>query len=408
MAYRNNIIRKYYTSVASFISDLTDELVAAGWTLHDDQSGSSYKVFKSGANINGLYGYMKVSWTTSAITCTAYLYWNNSTHTGYGKAYDAYGYPFSESGTYAWIYANEQRFFFVTLIGSTYRVDGAGHFTPFTNVFTTLTANASSGSNVQITVANTAGFIAGQKYFIVDNSTGMRDWVQIASINDSTHMTIASLPNSYTSGSGFGTTPIVFVNFFYASGTGWVCMQVVSTQMSGSGACLVSSDGCAIFANLYPQDTPDNYSHQLNILEPVILVSKNYFAPYIYATIGFADDFVFRTSLSLANEDACLYTDGKLRHDSGTSSGSNGTNTLNDTSKNWTTNQFQNKIVYISGGNGSGQIRKISSNTATQLTVSVDWAVTPDSTSTYVIVDEAYRYFKDASSNWFFVFREGA
>jgi len=164
MAYRNNIIRKYYTSVASFISDLTDELIAAGWTLHDDQSGSSYKVFKSGANINGLYGYVKVAWTTATINLKSYLFWNNTTHTGYGSSYGPSGYdwPFSESGTYAWIYANEQRFFFVTLIGSTYRVDGAGHFTPFTNVFTTLTANASSGSNVQITVVSTTGFIDGQ------------------------------------------------------------------------------------------------------------------------------------------------------------------------------------------------------------------------------------------------------
>lgn len=69
----------------------------------------------------------------------------------------------------------------------------------------------------------------------------------------------------------------------------------------------------------------------------------------------------------------------------GTSSGSNTTTTLNNTGKAWTTNQWANYQVEITGGTGAGQIRTIASNTGTALTVSSAWTVTPDGTSTYAI-----------------------
>jgi len=74
---------------------------------------------------------------------------------------------------------------------------------------------------------------------------------------------------------------------------------------------------------------------------------------------------------------------------SGTSSGSNTTTTLNDTSKNWTVNQFVGQYVYITGGTGAGQTAGyIVSNTATQLTIKSAWpTATPDATSTYVIAN---------------------
>jgi len=45
-------------------------------------------------------------------------------------------------------------------------------------------------------------------------------------------------------------------------------------------------------------------------------------------------------------------------------------NTLSNTAKSWTTNQWTNSQVRITAGTGAGQVRTISSNTATQLTVS--------------------------------------
>jgi prepilin-type N-terminal cleavage/methylation domain-containing protein len=80
--------------------------------------------------------------------------------------------------------------------------------------------------------------------------------------------------------------------------------------------------------------------------------------------------------------------------DSGTSTGTNTATTLNDTGKSWTANEWQNFSVVITGGTGLGQIRTVTSNTVTQLTVSSAWTTTPDSTSTYVV-----RQVGDIASN---------
>lgn len=75
--------------------------------------------------------------------------------------------------------------------------------------------------------------------------------------------------------------------------------------------------------------------------------------------------------------------------DTGTSSGTNSTTTINDTTKSWTVNAHAGKYVYLTGGTGvTAAAGYIVSNTATQLTVLTAWAgATPDATSTYAIVD---------------------
>lgn len=59
--------------------------------------------------------------------------------------------------------------------------------------------------------------------------------------------------------------------------------------------------------------------------------------------------------------------------------------TLTNSGKTWTTNQWANFQVRITGGTGAGQTRSISSNTGTVLTVSANWATNPDATSIYNI-----------------------
>ncbi len=58
--------------------------------------------------------------------------------------------------------------------------------------------------------------------------------------------------------------------------------------------------------------------------------------------------------------------------------------TLTCSTKTYTTNNWVNYQVRITGGTGIGQIRTITANTATQLTVAT-WTVTPDATSTFEI-----------------------
>lgn len=71
--------------------------------------------------------------------------------------------------------------------------------------------------------------------------------------------------------------------------------------------------------------------------------------------------------------------------DTGTSSGGNTSTTLNHTGKSWLANAWTNAQLRITGGTGAGQVRTVTSNTATALTVAAAWTVTPDATSGYSI-----------------------
>lgn len=71
--------------------------------------------------------------------------------------------------------------------------------------------------------------------------------------------------------------------------------------------------------------------------------------------------------------------------DTGTSTASNTQNTMNDTGASWATNEWTGGGIYISSGTGSGQYRRISTNTATQVTLQDAWDTIPDVTSTYAL-----------------------
>lgn len=68
----------------------------------------------------------------------------------------------------------------------------------------------------------------------------------------------------------------------------------------------------------------------------------------------------------------------------GTSSGSNSSTTLNDTSRAWTASSRIGWLLTLIDGTGASQTRTVSANTGTQLTVPV-WDTTPDATSTYTV-----------------------
>jgi hypothetical protein len=124
-------------------------------------------------------------------------------------------------------------------------------------------------------------------------------------------------------------------------------------------------------------------------------------------------DFATNTYTTLANANlpASIGTDGKLvtAHffmngqalsiASGTAT-SGAASALTNTSKSWTTNQWTNFYLTITGGTGVGQQRTVSSNTSTTLSVSSAWAVQPDATSTYSLAgnDSWIYYFGNNSA----------
>jgi hypothetical protein len=62
-----------------------------------------------------------------------------------------------------------------------------------------------------------------------------------------------------------------------------------------------------------------------------------------------------------------------------------GANTLTNSARNWSTNQWANSQVRITAGTGAGQIRTVASNTGTVITTSANWTTNPDATSQYSI-----------------------
>jgi hypothetical protein len=94
--------------------------------------------------------------------------------------------------------------------------------------------------------------------------------------------------------------------------------------------------------------------------------------------------------------------------ESGSRSGG-GPATLIDATKNWPTNFYANAIVRIISGAGAGQTRRITSNTATQLTVSTNFSPALDPTSRYEIevvsevgiaTSASATAITDVSKNW--------
>ena len=152
-----------------------------------------------------------------------------------------------------------------------------------------------------------------------------------------------------------------------------------------------------------PFSHPKPYSHLIQIPEQ----NKYLLQPFWFSTV--IENLAANVSAGLAYNDEFILLCGDTgmtsedtfsvgRLDTGTSSGSNDSTTLNDTSKTWTTNAYAGKVIIITGGLGAGQIKKIASNTATAITLESGWIfeVVP-TTSTYIICDEGYRYSATAS-----------
>lgn len=59
---------------------------------------------------------------------------------------------------------------------------------------------------------------------------------------------------------------------------------------------------------------------------------------------------------------------------------------MTDSTKSWTTNQFQNQLLFITAAStGQGQLARVTSNTATVLTLNPAFSPTPTGTVSYQV-----------------------
>lgn len=115
-----------------------------------------------------------------------------------------------------------------------------------------------------------------------------------------------------------------------------------------------------------------------------------------------------RTTNPLQLYDYAITVDGSQDYTSGTAT-SGSTSTITDGGKAWTTNELQNRIVYIHTGTNAGQARLIISNTATTITILDTYPVAIDTTSQYTVgLNFEDIYQADVAGGWGVVTKAGA
>lgn len=387
------------TNTADCLDRIIANLVAAGWTLYDDQTsaGTPYAILSSNGSLSAqmtMYCYLGMD-IANRLQHYFYLDWNNSTHVGvarHGSTSYTYLPTLDASSFDMWTSADEDGFVITTYTSGTYNQISTCLIVPLHNEAEgELASGISSGSNVTITLGSgeADGFKVGVKYQIVGANGEGRDPVVVNAVNTgSNQITVNTISRSYSAGAIVGDLPFKWAIFNSRNSSA----MVFALRVDGSGTT-AESTYCSVNYNMISDNAIDPDSRtsgddDMYILYPIMV----YDASSSAGVIGIQDPscLLLRADLATTNSGDTISV-GDI--DTGTSSGSNTSTTLNDTSKSWSTDVHANKVVIITAGLGAGQIRVISSNTGTALTISEDWDTTPDATSEYTICEEGWRFF---------------
>jgi hypothetical protein len=172
-----------------------------------------------------------------------------------------------------------------------------------------------------------------------------------------------------------------------------VTLEIVSNTIGANATITVATQASAFSASTtYRILTPRWYV--LNAVASAGTTTANLFKFYCFAlntwtaaetgaTDGVAPAAVIGTDSRLIATPSWIDDDYKAFATGTATAG--GASTLTNSAKAWTTNQWTNYQIRIVSGTGAGQIRSISSNTATVITVGSAWSTQPDSTSVYSI-----------------------
>ena len=315
---------------------------------------------------------------------------NASTHLAIGKN-SASSFTTSESGMYYYFWGNKDFVNIALKSGTNWITIGFGWPVDYYGDQTTLTQAETSGLTKTLHVADSSIFKVGKIYQIYSLAGEGRDALTVNSITNGTEIVVANLPRDYAAGSLIGNYTNSF-GVLLCQGNSWYWRAVNPIAAVGTG------DTSASFGPVnpipYSSADPCQRGDQKYILQPILVGESDAFVGWLAP-----EHMLWIPYSSVAAED----TAGVTEADSGTASSGTAT-TIVDSSKNWTPDAFIGKTVIIKTGTGAGQIRKITDNDATSLTVAA-WTTQPVSGSTYVIVDEAYRCFP--SSPAAYAIREG-
>ena len=394
------LITRYWRQNSYTIQQIFDiicqMMIDAGWELWDNISTTSKVYRTNGESGNRPYGYVNLLTSTTYIQALPYVYWNNSTHAGIGgvtRVNTNYGLEYSINVDY---FLSIDKDLYTHCISGTSNRQSVGWFGYITNLFeydvrTKITQATTSGNNVQIQVESTEGFRTDLTYAIVGSTTEGRYWnLVITSIDGPTSMTLFNLPVNIGVNSWIGTNPIVFgTNMNGVQGSS---QFYLTCPRNINGTAVVDSTKYLLLDTSFSEASSDP-SFNNWLLRPYIFYenfSENdqgyigHFGDklgYYFSNCNHMDVFIKHTSKGVIN--GCIISLNSLV-------------SFTDNTKNWATNEFVDKIVYIASGVGEGQTRVIQSNTSNNINIYKNWDICPTIGSVYYIVDSSYRMFGSA------------
>jgi len=367
-------IPDWWTAFCNFMAEI-------GWTLHDTISADE-KVWKTQgeSGTRPVFYIWAKRYLTSYVYFKAYLYWDATSHTGAPYAGGSSNYYVSNPTIAAdSMVCGDKDIVFV----STNLPYNGGYYStyfgiipnPMSSRYTTLTDGVSSGSNVSIPVASSAGYATGMYIQIVGISGEGRDKLTIASIPDSTHIVVSSLPRNYGTGALIGFYPYIAGQCQSDAGTFYCLCHPDDAGLANGNKYFTATSMLTSYSNVHP------------------LSGKRQMVPTFFYQTGCALGFSKNTGpiqvYSSAGDILVTMDDGTFPVVSSVTSAT-GTS-ITDATKSWTPDALIGKYVVISNGTAINQVRRITDNDATTITVADVFGVTPDYTSEYKIVDAVYR-----------------
>jgi len=391
MAYRclHSNSHSSYEEVLTFVST---SLQTLGWTLYDDVS-STDKVFTSaGTNNQFVNAYMRV-FISTYLRFEGYMWWNDGTHTGIGKAYSStpYNYINVKFNDSLVVYGDKDE---VTVWAAGDYVNNMakvfGFVQPYIVGYTTA-SGISSGSNIIVDVDSTADFIQGADLMIIGSSTEGRDNVELKDVISDTQIELTSTPRAYASGAKIGHYPCTFYCTtasynFAVNDLCYVCGNLSSSTTDGTSTQKWTVDSRLHNTNQYLD--PEGY---LNKYVLQIFSVKDNSLPY--GIIGYCTNLKYSPLSGLASTGYTqdLYCTGE-KYFSGTPTSATSSGII-DIGHSWVTDEFKDKIIVITSGPGLGETRKVLYNNSDTLSIGDLWSTTPDNSSTYEVYTSVYRNF---------------
>lgn len=410
-----------FANKAAMVTQIYANLISAGWSLTDNQDGSSYRVYSSnGESGTRIAEYIKIVTNSSGnLQFYPFYYWNAVTHAGVGAPYTSYQYSqqaCNESSTNTlWMMASKDLVFLGIQYGASFSSGFFGHAP--VRAWTTigrLTAPVTSGPNVVLSLDNVTGtFLGGKQYSIVGaTGEGRYNVTLTAGGGGTTSITVSSLPANFSTGSLIGVKPSLFCCYPTASAqtSGFVPMTCAFADSGTSTATDVAA--ITMQTNLYW----DSYTQTTSYDHPT---GQFYASPIAFQRSGSLSN-ALNTGLwgssdshlligpwaSFTNAD--VFSVGSTTS-SGTATGTQTNNTLQDTGQAWGVNALAGQSLILSSGTGVGQVRLISSNTSDTITLSQNWVTNPVNTATgYVVAPSAYRVFQSPWSTNIGIFMQEA